>query len=201
MHMSKCASSLKLDLCVACPCRLLTCVRYLRRYVTLLTSRSYVTYLLLASSYVPADFFVRPVAVASIVLDMMKDPRLKLVRFNRRVNHPIAVDRGYKYNGLNWTQTRALFGLHDASGLYNSYTRTPGYSEMNYVISTALFREEILPRIVNSPLLPERVMQPLVAANHSTFGVFIFDKPWANPLKVNSLTRRQSFTEIPASRS
>jgi len=52
---------------------------------------------------------------------------------------------------------------------------------MNYVISTDLFREEILPRIVHSPLLPERVMQPLVAGNHSTFGVFIFDKPWAKP--------------------
>ena len=31
-----------------------------------------------------------------------------------------------------------------------AYLRTKGYSEMNYVISTDLFREEILPRIVHS---------------------------------------------------
>ena len=53
---------------------------------------------------------------------------------------------------------------------------------MNYVMSTALFREEILPCIESSHLLPERIMQPVVARNHSLFGTFLFGPPRAWPV-------------------
>lgn len=70
---------------------------------------------------------MEPVAIATVVLDMMTDTRIKLVRFNRRMNVALGCDRGYKFDGVNWTATRALFGLHAHPGLnlHNNYTRTP----------------------------------------------------------------------------
>ena len=75
----------------------------------------------------PADLFVQPVDIASIVLDMVTDPRIKMVRFNRRPNVVRACDGDYKFDGVDPKATKALFGLHAHPGLdlHNEYTRTP----------------------------------------------------------------------------
>ena len=124
--------------------------------------------------------FVRPVPLLDVVDDMVNDPGLRYVRFNRRENIPKACDVGYPfYNQLKVSGIPAaknLFGTRDLgtqvhhktdlglrrvpSALRCNYTRTVCFSDMNHLTTTRFYLETLLPpMLAASPRPPESAIQ------------------------------------------
>lgn len=127
--------------------------------------------------------FVRPFDLPGVVRDMSVDQRLKYVRFNRRANFKRGCDTGIYLVGENEKGKAAggtLFGAHappEGVLLRHEYTRTPCFSDMNHVVSTAFFRAHFLPIMLAAPeLTPETAIHEgaHTASNHSFYGTFIF---------------------------
>ena len=130
--------------------------------------------------------FTRPIDAIGIVRDMIDDPRLKYVRFNRRENVQVRCDNGdyYRNSPPDRLLAQRLFGPHvppDGVTLRNNYTRTSCFSDMNHVTSTQYYRTLILPLMLRADrgypkIPPETLVQDYswMARNHSTYGPFIY---------------------------
>ena len=137
--------------------------------------------------------FTRPFNLLSVVRDMIADPQLKYVRFNRRNNIRVRCDNGDYYRSSPPDQLlgQALWGAHMPRGgvrLANNYTRTCCFSDMNHLTSTDYYRTWVLPVILRPDwgyptVTPENLMQDYcwIARNHSTYGTYIFDAIDAPP--------------------
>ena len=137
--------------------------------------------------------FTRPVDALSVVRDMIADPRLKYVRFNRRENFRVRCDNGdyYRNSPPDREIAKALWGAHEAPRgvrVANNYTRTSCFSDMNHLASTAYYRNLILPVMLRADfgypkIPPETLVQDhcWIARNHSTYGTYLFDAINAPP--------------------
>jgi hypothetical protein len=142
--------------------------------------------------------FTRPFDALSIVHDMIADPRLKYIRFNRRENVRVRCDNGdyYRHSPFDQDLAKQLWGLHAPppyTALANNYTRTSCFSDMNHLTPTSYYRNLLLPYMLKSDckdakdcypkVSPENLVQDhcWIARNHSVFGTYIFDGISAPP--------------------
>ena len=134
--------------------------------------------------------FVRRVPLLAILSDMRDDPRLKLVRFNRRRNVPIRCDRGDYAGKEHKAAARRVWARHTPpllTELRCNYTRTPCFSDMNHVTRTVYYRNRVLPLIVREPdKMPEAVMQPRIMEEVRGYGTYLFGAPNDAPCLVHA---------------
>ena len=125
--------------------------------------------------------FIRRVPLLSILTDMQNDPRIKLVRFNRRRNLKIKCDRGNYAGAAHIAAARLVWAPHTpplGTRLRCNYTRTPCFSDMNHLVRTEYYRDRVLPVIAAMPYtMPETVMQPRIMENMPRYGTFLFGAP------------------------
>jgi hypothetical protein len=128
--------------------------------------------------------FVRDFKIEKVINDMIKNPELKHVRFNKRENKKKGSD------SLN-----NLFGKQIKSQNY-TYTRTPSWSDNNHLCSSEYYRDIILKeckdgRAMESYLIKKSTTEEI----HNRYGTYLFDAI-NKPLYIKHIDGRRSETLI-----
>jgi hypothetical protein len=110
------------------------------------------------------DFpFVKEVNIVNVIKDMDTNPTLKHIRFNKRKNLKTGSD------ALN-----NLFGHEVHDGLYNTYTRTPSWSDNNHICLTSYYKDIVLrdggSRFPETSLITKSTCEKI----HNVYGTYLY---------------------------
>tara|TARA_B110000977_G_C11039869_1_gene478455 strand:+ start:586 stop:1332 length:747 start_codon:yes stop_codon:yes gene_type:complete len=111
------------------------------------------------------DFpFIRNINIKQIIEDMLENPRLKHIRFNKRKT----IKKGF--DALN-----SLFGEQTKCKNF-SYTRTPGWSDNNHICRTEYYQNIVLTECKDGKPM-EQFLHGKVKniKRHQKYGTYIFD--------------------------
>jgi hypothetical protein len=111
------------------------------------------------------DFkFIREIDHTSVIKSMIDYPNiLKIVRFNKRRNVPVQIDKGECF-GMK-TEVDHVNGVN--------FTKTPGWSDNNH-LTTKVYYEELLKRISFLHRAPEGPMQGTAKKDCETWGPLLY---------------------------
>ena len=114
------------------------------------------------------DFeFIREFDIEKIIDDMQNNSNLKHIRFNKRTTQKKPMNMDLK-PGKDYVP----YGVQYKCKNY-TYTQTPGWSDNNHLVSSAYYRNIILPECQDGRAM-ERHFK--LANDHNKYGTFIFDK-------------------------
>jgi hypothetical protein len=105
--------------------------------------------------------FIRKLEIYNIIYDMQNTPELKHIRFNKRNNIKFASD------SLN-----DLFGKQLVC-TYNTYTRTPSWSDNNHISRTDYYREIILKECKDGSFMENTLIKRSINEEiHKIYGTY-----------------------------
>jgi hypothetical protein len=109
--------------------------------------------------------FIRKLEIENIIQDMENTPELKHIRFNKRKNIKVASD------ALN-----DLFGRQTVCK-YNTYTRTPSWSDQNHICRADYYRDLILKECNDGNFMEIYLIKRSTNEEiHKIYGTYLFGK-------------------------
>lgn len=109
--------------------------------------------------------FIRKLEIQNIIYDMQNSPELKHIRFNKRKNIKVASD------ALN-----DLFGRQIVCK-YNTYTRTPSWSDQNHICRADYYRDVILKECNDGNFMEIYLIKRSTNEEiHKIYGTYLFGK-------------------------
>ena len=109
--------------------------------------------------------FIRNLEIQDIIYDMQNTPELKHIRFNKRSNIKVATD------SLN-----DLFGKQ-VTCKYNTYTRTPSWSDNNHISRADYYRDLILKQCKDGGFMEQYLIKRSTNEKiHKIYGTYLFGK-------------------------
>jgi hypothetical protein len=107
--------------------------------------------------------FTRPFIIDKVVNDMILNPELKHVRFNKRANQK-----------AGWDALNGLFGKQIASKNY-TYTRTPAWSDQNHLVHADYYRELVFKECKDGTFMESQLHgRSIDELTHQKYGTYIF---------------------------
>ena len=108
-------------------------------------------------------FNKRPIEIMNIIKDMIENPELKHIRFNKRCNRKTNCDSFYN-----------LFGL-EIKGRYYTYTRTNAWSDNNHICPTSYYKNIIMKECSDGkPMEQFLLLKSKNEKAHSKYGTYLF---------------------------